>query len=177
MSETMLEEMRAKLEQKNAFDIFKKKKGEEEQIGEMDLRVAKLHKNMATRVKMKNEPVLDVEEVEVAITEQQAEELTAFFTKKEIDSIIADKYPIDTHQNMCVKLVQLSECGVVPKKPKRLISCVRCGFTKNVAPITKQEYWKLIDAKWYCDGCRKYIDELNAIGKQLPLGHRYNNNH
>jgi len=170
MSETMLEEMRAKLEQKNAFDIFKKKKGEEEQIGEMDLRVAKLHKNMATRVKMKNEPVLDVEEVEVAINEQQAEELAQFFTNKELNSIIADKYHIDIKSTMPIKLVQLSEQGILPKKPKRFISCVRCGFTKNVAPITKQEYWKLIDAKWYCDGCRKYIDELNAKGKQLPLG-------
>ncbi len=171
MSEAILEEMRERLEQKNAFDIFKKKKKEVEETGEMEMRVATLQKNMAVREKKKKEQLeLELEPASGVLDEKQAEELAEFFTKKEIDSIIYDKFPIDTRLNMCSKLIQLSGLGFIPKKPKRFVSCIRCGMTKDMSPITMVAYWGLMEKKWYCEGCQKYIDELNAKGKQLPLG-------
>jgi hypothetical protein len=165
LSEAILEEMQQRLMEKGAFDRFKRKK-DEEMYGEMEMKVTQLQKRIADREK--EEPLLEIEASSGTLSETEADELSRFFIKKEIDDL-SRKFPvIDAKSSKCNNLIKLSELGYVPKKPKRFVSCMKCGITKDVSPISMVDFWVKKD-KFYCESCEKELDDLNKTQTQMSL--------
>jgi hypothetical protein len=163
VSEAILEEMRERLAEKGAFDRFKKKK---EECGEIDMKMAHLKKSMEEREK---EPFLEVEPIDRILSDVEAKDLSMFFTKKEIDDLINKKYPmIKTSATIRNIIINLSQLGVSPKKPHRLIGCMKCGTVKEFM-VDLCAFWEL-QKKYYCENCKKEIEALNKPKNlQIPL--------
>lgn len=164
--QSTLDEMRQQLEQKGAFDIFKKKKKDDE--CEIETKISMLKQAIAER---ETEPFLDVEPINHILSEVEAKELGMFFTKKEIDDLLGKKYP-SIKRNLPMKniLILISETGNVPKKPLRVLSCVKCGMSKQFA-IDVCAFWELQNEKYYCETCKKEIDKLNnQKTQQMSIG-------
>lgn len=159
-----LEEVREQLEQKGAFDRFKKKKRDDE--CEMETKISLLKQRIEER---NEEPILDIEPIDHILSEVEARDLSMFFTKKEIDDLVGKKYP-SLKRNLPIKtyLIKISETGNIPKKPLRILSCMKCGMSKEFQ-IDVCAYWEM-QKKYYCEGCQKEIDALNKPKtQQIPI--------
>lgn len=167
MSEQILEEMRERLEQKGAFDIFKKKKKDDfETATIMETKISMLRQRTEEREK---EPFLEIEPADHILSDVESRALAQFFTKKEIDDLVNKKYQmIKTNLPIRSILIKLSEIGQMPKKPLRMVSCLKCGMTKEFT-IDMCSFWEL-QKKYYCENCKKEIEALNnSKTKQIPI--------
>lgn len=158
-----LEEVREQLEQKGAFDRFKKKKKDE---CEMETKISMLKQSMAQR---DEEPILDIEPIDHILSEVEAKDLSMFITKREIDDLVTKKYPaIKINLPIKTKLIMMSETGNIPKKPLRVLSCMKCGMSKEFT-IDVCAFWEL-QKRYYCETCKKEIDMLNKPKtQQMPI--------
>jgi len=159
-----LEEVREQLEQKGAFDRFKKKKRDDE--CEMETKISLLKHRIAER---NEEPILNTEPIDHILSEVEAKDLSMFFLKKEIDDLVSKKYSV-IKRNLPMKnvLIKISETGNIPKKPLRVLSCMKCGMSKEFA-IDVNAFWEL-EKRYYCETCKKEIDALNKPKtQQIPI--------
>jgi hypothetical protein len=153
-----LEEVREQLEQKGAFDRFKKKKRDDE--CEMETKISMLKQAMKNREE-NTEPFLEIEPCNHILSDVEAKDLSMFFTKKEIDDLVMKKYPaIKINLTKIKQLIKISETGNIPKKPLRVLSCMKCGMSKEFA-IDVRTFWDMQEMKYYCENCKKEIDALN----------------
>lgn len=152
-----LEEVREQLEQKGAFDRFKKKKRDDE--CEMETKISMLKQAMKNHEE-NTEPFLEIEPCNHILSDVEAKDLSMFFSKKEIDDLILKKYPA-IKPNLPIRsiLIKLSETGNIPKKPLRVVTCQKCGMSKELA-IDLCAFWDM-QKKYYCESCQKEIDALN----------------
>ena len=153
-----LEQMRKQLDQKGLFLQFKKQETVE---------VVDIGKEIREEQK-----VLDTVDVARPLSIDEAIELGEYFTKNELLSLVAVKFP-NIYKPKNLKLVEilirLSEEGVVPLKPERIINCKRCGKELVVSPIKLIPYWELSDSGRYCDDCEILIKKLNEKPIQVEL--------
>jgi len=155
-----LEQMRKQLNDKGLFTQFKKPE-QSEQIVDID-----------EKIREEKKEVLKTVDVTKPLSIDDAVELGDYFTKNELIELAIVKFP-NIHKPKYLKLAELllkiSEQGVIPLKPERVINCKRCGTEIIVSPIKMIPYWELSDMGKYCKDCEKIIKKLNEEPTQVTL--------
>ena len=146
-----LEKMRIKLEERGAFKQFEKRVEEPE---------------AETKEEDNEYPyALELEPTSRKLTIGQAEKLKLYFTKKEIVHTIGkNKLEINPNKKISDILIAMSEYGVKPKIPKRVVWCAECGKgimfdekrikDEKIDPIY---YCFLNDKEFLCEECKKSL--------------------
>lgn len=164
MSEAILEEMRERLEQKGAFDQFKKKK-DDEFVSEVEMKTIQLKTNLFKREEMKEKTEwCNLIHIDKPLTFEEADAVELTFTRKNITNLIeTNGLPIDVNLRKDELLVEMSKLGYHLRR-YNVVKCKKCG-TKS----TEINFRLALIDEFYCKECQKEKDELNKTQTQMPL--------